>query len=907
METIKIASLNTEGHIGKGKDFTASMATAIRMKLSDTDAVCIQETWRTANTRVHNFIDFDYAMAGKETEEELAMDNERRKKYRYYMQSFGITIPYLRSLTRSAFFTFQDDVDHYQVQARALNLQLPPLATFLSPSVTRLVRLRVPIDDIPDGDLFDTIATEFFKFHTQVEAYQSIQRLRLRSLEPPALLAHIDTYHKTLALCDDNTRPIDQQTRKLFTASLPSALKTRLKIVSPETFAEACEAAITELDDIVSIRAQSESFRDEPRLDMPPRRPPPIKAKAEPTAPTVDRRPKSELICHGCGLTGHVRPECPHRDHPGFFAHGIRRQALNLTAKLAAHTNNSSPHVSLHFSDHVPRTALLDTGASLNFIPPALAEEMHLRLFEAHVPLETANGTITAEYTTRPVTITLQLERPVEVTAEFFVLPSAGELIIGVPTIRAVGLLPDLLAPRAEAEFVEATPVPLPDDRAPAEIAHPLIQDYPDLFASELPGVIGVEPFHIDTDVAPFPPRRMSPALAEAVKAEVDGLLARGIIQPSTSPFASPAFTVPKRGGKRRMVIDYRRLNEKTVPLQYPLSNPAELHRRLAGHNYYTTIDLVSGYHQVPVDPASRPLTAFATPAGLFEFCRLPFGLRCAPAFFQRMMMSVLNGLVGRICEVYLDDVIIHGDTQEELDRNTRAVFDRLQQHQFRLGRDKCQFAKTEVEYVGHLISKKGIRTSPERVAAIVAMKPPSSVAAVRSFTGMTNYLREFIPNYASVLAPIVDLTKAKVPFVWGKAQQQAFEEVKRLIMRRPILAYPDYSRTLIVRTDASTAGCGGVLLQEKDGEEQVIAYTSHRFTEAEQRWSTIEQELFGVFHAIISFEHFILGHPFVVETDHRNLTYLESTTTPKLVRWRLRLSELWWAQNNNNQCEVFK
>lgn len=424
-----------------------------------------------------------------------------------------------------------------------------------------------------------------------------------------------------------------------------------------------------------------------------------------------------------------------------------------------------------------------------------------------------------------------------------------------------------------------------------------LLDQYADLFGDLPAQGACVQPMTIDlkpgAEPAASPPRRMSPAIRKVVSDEVGDLLRQGIIVPSTSPFSAPVVVVKKKTGDYRMCVDYRAVNSCTIPMRFPMPNTRDVLDRLAGQQFFAKLDLRSGFHQMPLEPAARQYTAFATNEGLFEYTRVPFGLRNAPPFFQRAMTQVLQGLTGVCCEVFIDDVVIYGDSEESFAMALARVFERLRLHQLRLKAAKCEFALSAVEYLGHVVSGRGVTLSGERREAVAQVAVPTTKGKLKSFLGMANFFRPFVRNFAQVAAPLHALCSPKQKFEWATAHQEAFEQIRDAIVDAPLLAHVDYARDIYLRTDASEAGVGGMLYQKDDeGGIVPVCFVSRKFTGAEVRWSTIEQECFGIYHCIVSLSHYLLGQRFIVETDHRNLLFIEKSTAPKVVRWRLRLEE---------------
>jgi transposase InsO family protein len=241
---------------------------------------------------------------------------------------------------------------------------------------------------------------------------------------------------------------------------------------------------------------------------------------------------------------------------------------------------------------------------------------------------------------------------------------------------------------------------------------------------------------------------------------------------------------------------------------------------------------------------------------------------------------------------VFVDDIVVHGADEEEFLRNLRAVLERLRAAGLRLKRSKCRIALPEVDYLGHLVNGDGIALSEARRSAVRDIPPPRDRAALRAFLGLANFFRAFVPRYAETAKPLTSLCSEKVRYEWTERAQAAFDQLKAAVVGAPMLHHLDYSLPIVLRTDASLAGVGGVLLQRVDGQERPVCFVSKAFTPTEARWATIEQEAYAVFYCVQALSHHLRGHHFFVETDHKNLQYLDRATSPKLIRWRLRLQD---------------
>ena len=380
-----------------------------------------------------------------------------------------------------------------------------------------------------------------------------------------------------------------------------------------------------------------------------------------------------------------------------------------------------------------------------------------------------------------------------------------------------------------------------------------------------------------------------------AVQAEIESLLALGIIEPSASPYSAPLLLVPKKDHTWRCVVDYRRLNLVTKMDRHPLPLIQDIFDQLGGATIFSTLDLKQGYHQLPIHPLSREKIAFSCHLGLFQFQRASMGLACMPPFFQRQMQKCLAELVGVCCLVYLDDIIIYSRDPAEHVRHVRQVLQRIEEAGLTLKREKCRFGATEVELLGYVVSHQGIRANPDKVKVIDTMPPPRDAKAVRRFLGMCGYYRQTIKHYAHVAEPLVQLTHKRKTFNWGAPQQGAFETLKHELMSGTIMAYPRTDRPYKVYCDASHSCVGSILVQEdSEGVERVIHYVSHQLNQVEQRWATIEKEAYAIVYALQKLRPYLFGSEFAIYTDHKPLKALLSSPMKnlKLQRWGMIISE---------------
>lgn len=377
-------------------------------------------------------------------------------------------------------------------------------------------------------------------------------------------------------------------------------------------------------------------------------------------------------------------------------------------------------------------------------------------------------------------------------------------------------------------------------------------------------------------------------------------MLKEGIIRPSTSPWTSPIWVVPKKmdasGEKKwRLVVDYRKLNAKTINDKFPIPNISDILDKLGRCHYFTTLDLAAGFHQIKMDPADICKTAFSTEDGHDEYVRMPFGLKNAPASFQRHMNVVLAGLVGKICLVYMDDIIIFSTSIQEHCTNLKKVFDALRKSNLKIQCDKSEFLKREVEFLGHIVTSEGVKPNPDKIKVIQNWPLPKNEKELRGFLGILGYYRKFIKDFAKIAKPLTNSLRKDEGIKHTKEFIGAFERCRNILTGSDILQYPDFSKQFILTTDASNHALGAVLSQGITGSDKPIAFASRTLNKSEENYSTIEKELLAVVWACKYFRPYLYGRPFILYTDHKPLTYGLNLKGPnnRLIHWRLALSEL--------------
>ena len=389
-------------------------------------------------------------------------------------------------------------------------------------------------------------------------------------------------------------------------------------------------------------------------------------------------------------------------------------------------------------------------------------------------------------------------------------------------------------------------------------------------------------------------PYRIPEAVKEEMRKEIQEMLRLGVIEPSDSPWASPVVLVPKKDGTTRFCVDYRRLNDKTVTDAYPMPRVDELLDRIARGRYLTTIDLCKGYWQIPLAKEDIPKSAFVTPFGLFQFKVMPFGMKNAPATFQRLVDRLLDGFQDFAC-AYLDDIAIYSETWGEHLRHVEAVLDQIRAAGLTLKPEKCNFGMAEVQYLGHRVGCGKQRPEPAKVEAVANWPTPHTKTQVLAFLGTAGYYRKFVPDYSTIAKPLTDLTKKNLPRVvlWSPACETAFQTLKQALINAPVLSAPVPNKRFVVHTDVSMYGLGAVLSQiGEDGGEHPVAYLSRKLLPREVSYAAVEKECLALVWALKKLTPYLYGQEFTLITDHNPLVWLNRVAgdNGRLLRWSLAL-----------------
>ena len=406
----------------------------------------------------------------------------------------------------------------------------------------------------------------------------------------------------------------------------------------------------------------------------------------------------------------------------------------------------------------------------------------------------------------------------------------------------------------------------------------------------------GTKPIHMH-------PYRAGPKAREFMEEQINTQLKTGVIEPAQSEWASPVVLAPKKDGTLRFCVDYRRLNAATIPDTYPLPRMDDSIDSLGQAKIFSVLDALWGYWQVPISEEDRDKTTFTTHMGTYRYARMPFGLRNAPATFQRALEILLSGVRWRSCLVYIDDVIIFSQDGPSHLKHLDEVLTLLEEGGVKLKLKKCDFFKTSVEYLGHLISPGTLSVPPESKASAAVCEAtfPQDVTQMKSFLGACNVYRRFIKDFAKIAVPLNSMVTKDASPDWTNPepdQEQAFETLKAKLASPPILALPQPNREYMIDCDASSYAIGVVLLQQQDDKKPndwaTVGYFSKTLTKEQRNYSPTERECFAVIWAVITLRPYLEGSHFKVRTDHSALRWLMTLNDPagRLMRWRLRLME---------------
>ena len=603
--------------------------------------------------------------------------------------------------------------------------------------------------------------------------------------------------------------------------------------------------------------------------------------------------------CRKCGLEGHFQDRCKtkHTSERGKRKTKYRRDPKGGSANMVdTPDDDSGPGYAFAVGDKRQEkleviiggcklSVIVDSGASTNIIDRQTWEwlkrnkvkcksersDKKLYAYASQTPLDVI-GTFSCEVSAGRNTV----------NAEFCVINGKGDPLLGKNTATSLGVLKiglEIAAVSTGSQTLGAA----------------MQEKYPEVFSGVGKLKDRTIQLHIDPNVKPVaqPIRRTPFSLRSKVEEKVQELIDLDIIEPATGPtlWVNPVVVVPKSQGDIRLCIDMRRANEAILRERHPIPTVDEILHSLNGSKVFSKLDLRWGYHQLELTPDSREITTFVTHCGLFRYKRLLFGVNSASEQYQHEVQTALAGIEGQ--ENISDDIIVHGKDQAEHDARLELVIKRLGERGLTLNAAKCQFSMDELTFIGMVLSANGISCAADKVEAIVNAREPQNVSETRSFLGLVNYCGRFIPDLATTSEPLRRLTKSGTPFVFGKEQKEAFEELKKRLSSAETLGYFDKDAPTQIIADASPVGLGAVLTQiHKDG-PRIISYASRSLTSTETRYSQTEKEALALVWACEKFHPYVYGIPFELVTDHKPLEVIygpRSKPCARIERWVLRM-----------------
>lgn len=415
----------------------------------------------------------------------------------------------------------------------------------------------------------------------------------------------------------------------------------------------------------------------------------------------------------------------------------------------------------------------------------------------------------------------------------------------------------------------------------------------------------------MDETPVTHPPYRLPIAQRQELDRQINELQKAGIIKESQSPYSSPAFLVSKKDGGYRLVVDYRRLNDKIIPDKYPLPLIQTIFDSLENSTYFSTLDISQAFFQQKLTEDCQQKVAFITYRGQFSFTRLPFGLKTSPNAFQRAINKAFNDLLYSSIVIYLDDILSFAPDFEKQYVSLEKTLQRIEATGLTLKTSKCHLFYTSIKLLGHIISKDGIKPNDENLEAVKNFPVPKRVKDVRAFLGLSGFYRKFIENYAQIAKPLTELTKKECeqqPFIWNDMHNAAFEELKARLIAKPVLIHFQNDNEVSLFTDASFDGISGVLSQpDENGKTHPVAYVSRKLTKSERHWAVAEIEMLAITYSINYFRQYLIGRNFTVHTDHKSLEYYKNWKHPstRISKLLLKLTEFTFTIKYTPGCKM--
>jgi transposase InsO family protein len=599
--------------------------------------------------------------------------------------------------------------------------------------------------------------------------------------------------------------------------------------------------------------------------------------------------PAKGTTCAGCGKKNHFVTVCRSTKQSANFVTGENTDTRRSCADIHRQSDSSDDEYS--FSAKQPGDKLptcnvtvegkivnmtVDSGASVNIMD----SETFQKLKRPSTILFKQSTKIYPYGSTKPLPtigvlpVKMQFHNKIIETSTHIVEGTSGNLL-GYKTALDLGII-------HIAQSVT---------NSVAADTHPIVSKFPDIFEGMGKAKDVQVKLHIDESIVPKQQqhRRIPFHIRKDVERELEKLEKSDIIEKvvGPTPWISPIVVVPKKNDEVRICVDMREANKAVKRVKHVMPTIDELITDLNGATMFSKLDLSQAYHQLELEHESRFITAFSTHVGLFQYKRLMFGINAASELFQNKLSQILSGLKG--CKNMSDDIIVHGSSEKQHDKNIHAVLQRLQENNLKLNKEKCEFSQKSVVFYGHIFSGDGIRPDPKKISGIVNASAPQNASEVRSLLGMAQYVSRFIPNYSDVTSALRELTHKDAPWVWTDTHQHALDELKHKLSSACTVEYFDPAKRSDVIVDASPVGVAAMLCQ--DG--KVVTYASRALSGVEQRYSQTEREMLAVVWSAEHFHLYLYGAEFDILTDHKPLIGIFSSqkqASARIARWRLRL-----------------